>query len=141
MTAFFVPKWADEDPRNDEERYAALAKLDGCVALEPHERIESITWIHDGEEWTATVGQQLRGHKSRQARRNGKQVEVKDPRHDGATVLAIMAGRSTMVITNLGLVAGVRSAWVNPLMAGDRPKRIVRFDAPKSEPAETDDVD
>ena len=51
--AFFVPA---ATPDNQESVYAELARLSRCAVPPVERRIYSITYTHDGEEWTATVG-------------------------------------------------------------------------------------
>jgi hypothetical protein len=97
--AFFVPFATPED---QEEVYAGLAewahknyapvmrwKRD---LLPPREqRIYSITFSRDDERWTATVGEKLRGERSRKPRRRGAFQRV-ETLSDRATVLAIFPG-------------------------------------------------
>jgi hypothetical protein len=93
----------------------------------PDKRIYSIDFVHDGTHWTATVGEILKGTSTRLRTRGGRRVEVTTPVSDPATVLAIFAGNPYMVATTGGIA--VRSAWVNPFMAGI-PTRMVYFAAP-----------
>jgi hypothetical protein len=123
MTTFFVPNSRDG---KDEELYATLAKMAGRAPQPPGERIESISWTHDGEEWVATVGQQLRGTKIQMRTRQKKRVSVTERLSDPATVLAIFPGTPYLVVTNKGLDA-VRSYWENPFMAG-QPNSVRFFD-------------
>ena len=123
MSGFFVP---NAHPGKDEDLYASLAKMAGRSPLPPGERIQSISWSHNGEEWVATVGEQLRGTKTQMRTRQKKRVEVTERLKDPATVLAIFPGSPYMVVTNLGLDA-VRSHWANPFMAG-QPNSVRLFD-------------
>ena len=91
-------------------------------------RIYSIRYTHDGAEWTATVGEELRGTRTRKRPRKEQVVEVTEQLSDPATVLAIFAGSPYMVTTNARL-AGARSAWENPFMTG-QPNSITYFDPP-----------
>jgi hypothetical protein len=110
--AFFIPGFpADEF----ETRYAALAEACHSAVPDPAERIYSITFGDDGDEWTATVGLPLAGVH----RRTGR---VGDP----ATVLAIFPGTPFMVVTDYGVRDGVQSAFVNPFMAG-QPTSVTYF--------------
>lgn len=111
MTTFFVP---EIEPDAQEAAYADLAKF--CEHVVPDKRVYSITFMHDSEEWTATVGESLRG-----VRTKGKQkLMLSDP----ATVLAIFPGYPFKVVTNAW---AVRSAWENPFLAGN-PTSITYFD-------------
>jgi hypothetical protein len=93
---------------------------------EAGERIYSIEFGHDGVEWVATVGEKLLGTARRVTRRGGKKSEQIRPVSDTAIVLAIFAGVPFMVVTNSGITAGLRSAFVNPFMAG-QPKSVTHF--------------
>lgn len=114
MTAFFIP---NIDEGTDEEVYEGLADLCGRMPAEHGRRIESITFVHDGEEWIATVGSELRGTRTTSRRRKAGVVEVTERLSDGASVLAIFAGTPYIVVTNKG-TPGVRSRWENPFYAG-----------------------
>lgn len=120
---FFVP---DALPEKQEELYTYLAKLCGKSALPMAERIYSMTYRHNGSEWTATVGESLSGTKSQIKRVRGQKTEIFIPVSDPAVVLAIFPGDPFFVVTNQGLAGNVRSGWTNPFMAG-RPIRITRF--------------
>ena len=122
---FFVPA---ATPEKTEEVYASLAKMCHRSVPDATERIYSIRYTHDGAEWTATVREELRGTRTRNRRRKGQSVEVTEQLSDPATVLAIFAGTPYMVATNARL-AGVRSAWENPFMAG-QPNSVTYFDPP-----------
>ena len=87
MTAFFIP---DVDEGADEEVYEGLAELCGRKPAELGKRIESIAYTHDGEEWIATVGAELRGTRTTNRRRKAGIVEVTEWLSDGASVLAIL---------------------------------------------------
>jgi hypothetical protein len=56
---FFVPEVADADKY--EEVFEALAKYSGVDPLPADRRIHAITFVHDGGEWTATVGERMHG--------------------------------------------------------------------------------
>jgi hypothetical protein len=55
---FFVP---GVDTERVEQAYVELAREVGRPVPPINARIESITFAHDKEEWTATVGHQLHG--------------------------------------------------------------------------------
>ena len=121
---FFVPA---AEAEKLEDTYASLAKMCRASPPSPDKRIYSIHFVHDGTDWTATVGETLKGTNTRKRTRGGRKVEVTTPVSDPATVLAIFAGNPFMVATTGGIV--VRSSWVNPFMAGI-PTRVVFFAAP-----------
>ena len=85
------------------------------------ERLYSISFRHDGEDWIATVGEQLRGTKTLVKRVKGKKIEGVVPLSDGATVVAIFPGTPYRVWLD-----GSPSAWTNPFYAGN-PTVVVRF--------------
>jgi hypothetical protein len=113
--AFFVPA-ADSD--NEESVYAEFADWCGRPVPSRGERIYSITFIHDGVEWTATVDEQLQGFE----RGTTPRKRTSDP----ALVLAIFPGNPYMVVTNHRVAENVGSKWVNPFLAGE-PKSVTYF--------------
>jgi len=58
MADFFIPNIAAAD---QEAAYRELAALVGAGVPQLERRISSISWRHDGVDWTATVGEGLRG--------------------------------------------------------------------------------
>jgi hypothetical protein len=107
---FFLP---DSAPAEEETTYARYAEA--CYLIPPPplgQRIYSITWKHNGEEWTATVGQCLRGIRRKKASR-GRPAR-QEPLSDAAVVQAIFPGVTYRVVTN----SAYGSQWVNPLLAG-----------------------
>lgn len=60
MPSFFVP---GVTPEYQETEYEKFAKWCSRTAPKIGSRIYSITYIHNDEEWTATVGKPLRGKK------------------------------------------------------------------------------
>lgn len=112
---FFVPQ---AEPDEQESAYAELAALAQRHVPLTTDRIYSITFEHDGTEWIATVGKQLRGHTIANPRARAKKRRVERQRSDCATVLAIFAGVPYIVVTDEGAIAGGGTAWANPFMAG-----------------------
>jgi hypothetical protein len=121
--AFFVPA---ATPENQESVYADFAKLTRSAVPPVVRRIYSITYNHDGEEWTATVGQNLTGVRRKTSRVKGVKVEREQRLSDPALVLAIFSGDPFFVVTNHRLVGNVGSRWENPFMAG-RPTSVTYF--------------
>jgi hypothetical protein len=121
--SFFVPA---ATPDNVDQVYASLAEM--CRVHPPilGERIYRIAFVHDGTRWTATVGEQLRGHRTERRRRGGRLVESTSDFSDPATVLAIFPGSPYMVATNARPLGGIVSHWANPFMAGE-PTGVRRF--------------
>jgi len=134
--AFFVPA---ATPENSEEVYADLARIAGAEVPPLRERVYSIEFVHDGETWTATVGEKLRGLKPPRPkrRRRPQSLDAPTPRlaklGDPAIVLAIFRGPYTFVVVTNHRIGGwsVGSAWENPFFAGE-PTEVVRFSAPQS---------
>ncbi len=126
---FFVPS---AKPDRQEEAYAGFAKWCGRAVPQRTDRVYSITFAHDGEEWTATVGQALHGVRRRYSRKGGSRTERVIGLRDPATVLAIFPGYPYLVVTNHGLAPNVGSAWVNPFMAG-QPSSVTHFSANTSD--------
>lgn len=120
---FFVPGASSDD---QEQVYVELARW--CRGIVPPlgNRVYSITYVHDGEEWTATVGQALRGVRRKTCRSRGVRSDQTIHLNDPATVLAIFPGTPYMVVTNHRIAGGVVSAWENPFMAGE-PRSITYF--------------
>jgi hypothetical protein len=126
MTAavrFFLPGVL---ANKQEEAYSALAKLAGRPTPSADSRIYSITYRHDGGEWTATVGEKLRGHTVADPRARAKKRRTEKPLGDSAVVVAIFPGVPFLVFTDSGHGAGSRSAWENPFMAG-QPTSVTYF--------------
>lgn len=125
--AFYVPpEHPDFTPEQQEAAYAEFAAMCRHPLPEPGKRIYSITFTHDGEEWTATVGETLRGVRYKTVRSRGQKVEQRIPVSDPATVLAIFPGDPYFVVTSHRFWGNVRSAWENPFMAG-RPQSVTYF--------------
>ena len=116
VPVFFVPM---ATPDTQEAKYAALAQLCERLVPSPDKRIYSVVFTHDGEEWTATVGQTLRGIRRRPVKSHGRDIgrEKVTRLSDPAIVLAIFNDR---VVTNHLLSDNVRSRWVNPFFVGGR---------------------
>lgn len=125
MTAalqFFLPF---VEPHEQEKAYSALAERAGRSIPSNDSRIYSITYRHDGEEWTATVGKQLHGHTIADPRARAKKRRTERPVGDFAIVLAIFPGVPFLVFTDSGNSKRSRSAWKNPFMA--RPTSVKYF--------------
>lgn len=129
IPTFFVPL---AQPAEYEELFMELARFAGHPVPELAQRIYSITFIHDGEEWTATVGERLRGHTIANPRARAKNRRVSRPASDSATVEAIFAGNSYIVVTDSRLAPRIQSRWGNPFMAG-RPGSVTYFGAKRAE--------
>lgn len=116
-SSFFVP---DVTPGQEEVVYAELAAFCQRPVPEAQARLYSITFDHDGEEWTATVGQPLSCVRLMVRRFLSKRIEPISVNHlgDGDTVVAIFDGYPLVVVTKRRFGPGVRSDWVNPFYVG-----------------------
>ncbi len=120
---FFVPEATSD---TQESIYASFAAWCRSPIPSPDRRVYSITYITKGTEWTATVGECLRGTRYVTTRSHGQKNEQMQFVSDPATVLAIFEGTPFMVVTNQGMPRGVGSVLANPFLAG-HPKSIVYF--------------
>ena len=117
--AFFVPpEHPNFTPEQQESAYVEFAAMCHSPVPEPGQRIYSIRYNHDGTEWTATVGETLRGVRRKTVRSRGVKREQTSQVSDPATVLAIFPGVPYQVVTSEGWWPNVRSGRVNPFMAG-----------------------
>jgi hypothetical protein len=123
VPAFFVPK---ATPENQESIYASFADSREIPIPILPERIYSITFIHNREEWIATVGQALRGSRHKTTRSIGKKVEQIVQLSDPAIVLAIFPGTPFTLFTNHRIDRNVGSVWENPFYVGE-PKSVTHF--------------
>jgi hypothetical protein len=120
---FFVPAAPTE---MQESVYADLAKLCNCAVPDFGKRIFTIVFVHEGEEWTATVGEKLRGIRHQIIKSQVMKSQQGRPVGDPALVLAIFPGAPFMVVTNHRIAGSVGSAWQNPFLAGE-PKSVTYF--------------
>jgi hypothetical protein len=123
VPSFFVPA---ATPETQESVFAEFAKMCGVAVPPVEERVYSIVFTHDGEEWHATVGETMHGTKYTTHRVKGKKVERRQTVSDPALVLAIFPGVPFMVVTNQRIAGNIGSKWVNPFLAG-RPESVTRF--------------
>lgn len=121
--AFFVPAASAE---TQEQVFDEFAKWCGISAPPLERRIYSIVFSHDGEVWIATVGESLRGERTRTTKARGQKVERTTQVSDPAVVLAIFPGSPVMVVTNHNIAGNVGSRWANPFLAG-QPKSVTYF--------------
>lgn len=124
MTGFFVP---GVDPDQTEARYSELARSAAADVPGPTDRVRSVRFVQDAEEWTATVGETLSGRLAAPtSRRSAPARRVTDP----ATVQAVFpTDEGYLVVTDgapLGTVGD--STWDNPFTVPRRATRqVVRF--------------
>lgn len=122
IPTFFVP---DTKLDSRDARYAHYAAWCGRTVPTLDRRIYSIAFVHDGQEWTATVGETLHGVQCNTMLR-GIKIDSSRPVGDPAVVLAIFPGTPFMVVTNHRIDGRIRSAWENPFLAGE-PKSVTYF--------------
>ncbi|MDF7774050.1 hypothetical protein P1X14_02225 [Sphingomonas sp. AOB5] len=106
-----------------EDAYAELARLAGRSVPPLGQRIYSITYTHNMEVWTATVGEQLRGTATKVSRVHGKKVERIVPLSNPSTIMAIFPGVPFHVWHD-----GMSRTWANPFLTGE-PRSITYFSA------------
>jgi hypothetical protein len=121
---FFVPAANDLD--HAERLYADFAKWCGVAVPPLRSRVYSITFVHDGEEWTATVGESLQGVKLKRPRLRSLPIQRGALCSDPARVLAIFRGTPWFVVTDHGLAGFVGSKWENPFLVG-QPNNVEPF--------------
>jgi hypothetical protein len=119
---FFIPDTEEKDLEGLDAALAAFAN--GSKVLPIGERIYSIAFEHNGETWTATVGQSMRGVRRTVKKVKGKRIEQEYTLHDNAKVLAIFWNSPYFVVLD-----GTPTPWANPLYAGE-PKSVTRFSTP-----------
>ncbi|MGY1772503.1 hypothetical protein [Blastococcus sp. SYSU D00813] len=125
MTAFFLPRAADDDQA--ERLYEALAEFAGCEPAPRGRRVRSIRFDQDGVRWTAEVGEALRGKRTTQQLRRGELVERTEVLTSATRVLAVYPGTPHVVVTDAQPITGAPSEWANPFSA--RPDEVVLFAA------------
>lgn len=114
MPSFFIPL---VDAAHQEEAYHGMAAFVGGVPLPSHERIYSITFRHDGEVWTATVGERMKGKATATSAVGRERAEPDPLRWSADTVIAIYAGGTVpYLIAHDG--AG-RNRWNMPIWVRD----------------------
>ena len=125
MTAFFLPRATDDEQA--ERLYEALAEFAGCEPAPPGQRVRSIRFTQDGAQWTAEVGEELRGERTTQQLRRGDLIERTETLTSPTRVLAVYPGTPFVVVTDASPITGASSEWANPFTAV--PDRVVLFDA------------
>ena len=112
---FFIPGITLD---KQEEVYANFALL--CSKPVPNitRRIYSITFLHNSEEWIATVGETLRGIRHRMVRSQGRKIPQKMQLTDPALVLAVFPENPLQVVTDSPPIGNARSQWTNPFFVG-----------------------
>jgi hypothetical protein len=116
--AFFVPGCT---PEEQETAFAAMANdlPDAMPVPEPGKRIYAISFQHDGDMWSAKVGESMKGR--RPVWKGRKKTETVVPIEDPAIVVAIYpAYRDNLfwLYHDGGLGSRQRSKWALPFMAG-----------------------
>jgi hypothetical protein len=125
MAAFFLPRATDSEQA--ERLYDALAEFAGCEPALAARRVHSIAYRHDGAEWVAQVGEELRGSRTTQQLRRGELIERTEELASPTRVLAIYPGTPFVVVTDAQPITGAASEWANPFSA--EPEQVTHFDA------------
>lgn len=124
MPTFFVPFTT---PYEGEAAFEELARMAGLAApAQEEERVFSIVFIHNGDVWSAKVGERLYGRRSYQSTFAGKPVDQVFEGSDAALVLAIFPGTPYVVVTDGGKAANAPTRWPKVVAAG-RPVVVKRF--------------
>ena len=124
MVAFFVPRASDAEQA--ERLYDAFAEFAGCEPAAPAERVRSITFAHDGAQWVATVGEELRGERTTRQLRRGELIERTEHLPSTSRVLAVYPGSPFTVVTDAQPITSAPSEWANPFTA--EPSEVGLFD-------------
>jgi hypothetical protein len=124
VVAFFFPR-ADDDEQA-ERLYDALAEFAGCDPAPADRRVQSIGFTHDGAEWVAEVGEELRGRRTTQQLRRGEVIERTEHLSSSSRVLAVYPGTPFVVVTDAQPITGAPSEWANPFSA--QADRVTYFD-------------
>jgi hypothetical protein len=124
MVAFFVPRASDDEQA--ERLYDALAEFAGCEPAAPADRVHAIDFTHDGAQWRAEVGEELRGRRTTQQLRRGELLEHTVELTSSSRVLAVYPGRPFTVVTDAQPITGATSEWANPFTA--EPDAVTSFD-------------
>jgi hypothetical protein len=124
---FFIPNL---DSNDYEARFAAFAGLARRPVPSASERVYSIVFVHNGEEWTATVGRTLQGLRREPSKKRSQAQQREKHLSDPALVLAIFPGNPFVVVTNHRNPGNVHSAWKNPFLAGS-PGAVKHFARPE----------
>ena len=119
MPDFFVPR---VDTNEQEDAYKQLADFVGVASLDPARRIYSMTWKHDGVEWTAVVGEELRGTETKKIGKGRKATYREVPRGTNDTVLAVFSGVPHRIVHD-----NKSGYWNMPIYAGE-PSRVEYFE-------------
>ena len=125
MAAFFLPRANDHDQA--ERLYDALAEFAGCDPAPAGRRVHAVEFTHDGAQWIAEVGAELRGRRTTHRLRRGELVEHTEELTSSSRVLAVYPGAPFVVVTDAPPITGTPSEWANPFSA--RPDRVTWFDA------------
>ena len=124
MIAFFLPRASDDEQA--ERLYEALAEFAGGEPAPPGQRVRSIGFTQDGAQWTAAVGEELRGERTTQQLRRGELIERTETLTSPTRVLAVYPGTPVVVVTDAQPITGTASEWANPFTVS--PDRVVLFD-------------
>lgn len=125
---FFIPDLR-EQPEAAEERWSRYLRDSGAAA--DSERVYSVTYLHDGSKFIATVGE-LRIEYARKRGPRGGYIKdaplVKHGRPTGTMISAIIDAGNVLYVWTYGPPFG---GWANPSMVGTNEiEDIQYFDEP-----------
>ena len=124
MSAFFLPRATDDEQA--ERLYDALAEFAACEPAPVGQRVQSISFTHDGASWVAAVGEELSGRRTTQQLRRGELIERTEELSSSSRVLAVYPGTPFVVVTDAQPITGTPSEWANPFTA--QPDQVTYFD-------------
>jgi hypothetical protein len=124
MVAFFIPRASDDEQA--ERLYDAFAEFAGCAPAPPAERVRAISFTHEGAEWVAEVGEELRGRRTTRLLRRGEVLEHTQTISSTSRVLAVYPGPPCTVVTDAQPITSAPSEWANPFTA--EPHAVTLFD-------------
>jgi hypothetical protein len=90
--------------------------------------VRSITFRHNGAEWVATVGEELRGERTTTHLPRGELIERRETLSSTSRVLAVYPGSPFTIVTDAQPITSAPSEWANPFTA--EPHQIGYFDGP-----------
>jgi hypothetical protein len=128
MVAFFIPRASDDEQA--ERLYDAFAEFAGCAPAPASERVRAITFTHEGAEWVAEVGEELRGRRTTRLLRRGEFIEHTETVSSASRVLAVYPGTPFTVVTDAQPITSAPSEWANPFTA--EPDTVIPFDTATS---------
>ena len=118
LPGFFIPGTAADE---QERMYVKFADMCRSSVPPPGKRIYSINYVHDGVDWTATVGETLRGIERREGSPQGAAATENGTPWRCGYRDGYFSWNPYKVVTN-----GFQTRWANPFFVGE-PRHIQFF--------------